>query len=265
MQGKKEQPQYGNWVSKQRIGQTLAMGVAFGLASAALFVFTQGAWLAAASVLALLTVFFIVAGVYFVWARWLFSDEGGGVQRKILQLVMDRVNWDGGGQAVDIGCGGGRLAILLAKKYSGARVTGVDYFGGSWGYGAGQCERNAQAEGVAGHTAFRQASASALPYEDGAFDLAVSNLVFHEVKDSADKRDVIKEALRVVKPGGWFVFQDLLKLKPYFGKPDELVALIKSWGVREVRFEDTSGAEFIPRALKLPFMVGALGIVYGVK
>jgi ubiquinone/menaquinone biosynthesis C-methylase UbiE len=112
---------------------------------------------------------------------------------------------------------------------------------------------------------FQQASASALPYEDGAFDLAVSNLVFHEVKDSADKREVIREALRVVRPGGRFVFQDLLKLESYFSKPEELVALIKSWGVQEVRFEDTSGAEFIPRALKLPFMVGALGMVYGVK
>jgi ubiquinone/menaquinone biosynthesis C-methylase UbiE len=154
---------------------------------------------------------------------------------------------------------------MLAQKYPRAHVAGVDYFGGSWGYGQQQCERNAQAEGVAARVAFSQASASALPFADGAFDLAVSNLVFHEVKDSADKRDVIKEALRVVKPGGAFVFQDLLKLTPYFGTPDELMALIKSWGVREVRFEDTGRTAFIPRALRLPFMVGALGMVYGVK
>ena len=61
------------------------------------------------------------------------------------------------------------------------------------------------------------------------------------------------------------MFQDLLQLEPYFGKPEELAATIQSWGVAEVHYEDTSKAPFIPKALKLPFMVGTLGMIYGVK
>ena len=78
---------------------------------------------------------------------------------------------------------------------------------------------------------FQKASASKLPFADGYFDAAVSNLCFHEVADAKDKREVIREALRVVKKGGKFAFQDLFLLKPVYGDMDALVATIKGWGV----------------------------------
>lgn len=40
-------------------------------------------------------------------------------------------------------------------------------------------------------------------------DAAVSNFVFHEVRTQPDKRQVVREALRVVKKGGSFAFQDM--------------------------------------------------------
>ena len=52
---------------------------------------------------------------------------------------------------------------------------------------------------------FQKASASKLPFADESFDVVVSNLTFHEVKDVKDKREVVREALRVVKKGGIFV------------------------------------------------------------
>jgi hypothetical protein len=51
----------------------------------------------------------------------------------------------------------------------------------------------------------------------------------------------------------------------HFGDIDDLVAMIRSWGIKEVAFADTSDSEFIPRALRLPFMVGRIGIIYGKK
>jgi len=93
----------------------------------------------------------------------------------------------------------------------------------------------------------------------------VSNLCFHEVADSKDKRGVIREALRVVKKDGKFAFQDLFLLKSMYGDVDDLVATIKSWGVSEVEFVETRNAPFIPAVLKLPFMVGRIGIIRGRK
>jgi ubiquinone/menaquinone biosynthesis C-methylase UbiE len=112
---------------------------------------------------------------------------------------------------------------------------------------------------------FQKASASKLPFDNGFFDAAVSNLCFHEVADAEDKREIIREALRVVKKGGKFAFQDLFYLKQFYGTPDELVATLKSWGITKIEFIETRNASFIPAALKLPFMVGRIGIISGEK
>jgi ubiquinone/menaquinone biosynthesis C-methylase UbiE len=108
-----------------------------------------------------------------------------------------------------------------------------------------------------------------LPFEDGYFDVAVSNLVFHEVSDTKDKREVIREALRVVRKGGKFAFQDLFLRKRIYGEIGELLNEIRSWGVEYVEFVDPSQSDFIPTVLRLKFMSGAIGfpigLLYGTK
>jgi SAM-dependent methyltransferase len=246
-------PDYGNWVSKKFI---LVPGVLC-------LVFLGLAFLA--PFLAVFAVLFLLIFAYFVIARSLFSSAGGDVQSQIVGLILDYLEWDGKGQALDIGCGNAPLTVRLAKKYPDARVTGIDYWGKNWDYSRQVCEQNAKIEGVEARTIFQKASASALPFEDGSFDLAVSNLTFHEVSDTKDKREVLREALRVVRLGGKFVFQDLFLFEAIYGKPDELVALVKSWGIRKVEFVKTCDEHFIPSLLKLPFMVGRIGILYGEK
>jgi SAM-dependent methyltransferase len=244
---------YGNWVSKRLIYVPAVMtAICIGLSFLSLY-FVIG------------VVIFGVLLVYFSNAYYRFSPKGGNIQSKILDLVVGRINWSGQGSAIDIGCGNGALAIKVAKKFPGARVSGIDYWGTQWDYAKEVCERNAEAEGVAGRMDFQKASASALPFKDGQFDLAVSNFVFHEVQDTKDKRDVIKEALRIVKKGGYFVFQDLFKVRAYYGTTDQLISTIRSWGVESVEFIDTSNEDFVPGALKLPFMIGSIGIIRGVK
>jgi ubiquinone/menaquinone biosynthesis C-methylase UbiE len=175
------------------------------------------------------------------------------------------LDWSGDGKALDIGCGNGALTNRLARKFPKAQVTGIDFWGKRWEYSKDACEGNAQAEGVDDRVVFQKASASKLPFADEYFDVAVSNLCFHEVADSKDKREVIREALRVVKKGGKFAFQDLFLLKQVYGDPDDLVATIKSLGISKVEFIDTRNAPFIPAALKLPFMVGRIGLIKGEK
>ena len=252
---KVEKPDYGNWVSKKFICVPGFLGLVFlGLG----LVFLSLWWVLPA------LLFLAIAG-YFTYARSLFSSQGGDIQNRIRALLLAHLDWDGNGQALDIGCGNAALAIALAHKYPRAAVTGIDYWGGNWEYSQAVCERNAQLEGVGERTIFRKASASKLPFEDETFDAAVSNLSFHEVSDSTDKREVVREALRVVKKGGKFAFQDLFLMKPVYGDPQELLETIRSWGIEEVEFIETRRADFIPAALKLPFMVGTLGLIVGKK
>ena len=244
---------YGNWVSKWLLYMPVATALFFLGLSVVSYLFI------------IVAAFFLMIFAYFAYAYFKFSPASGDLQTKIRNMVLDHLKWHGEGKALDIGCGNAALVIKLAKKYPQAMVTGIDYWGGKWGYSKEACEKNAEIEGVANQTAFRKASASSLPFEGNYFDAVVSNFVFHEVKDSRDKREVIREALRVVKKGGVFAFQDLFLVKGIYGEVDDLLATIRSWGIRDVKFADTSGAGFIPALLKLPFMVGAIGIIYGKK
>ena len=255
---------YGNWVSTELIRKVVIVFLLFMTSNVILWIWLPG-WLPIKMALALLTVLIFMCVLYFCAARYLFSSKGGNIQNKILELLMSQINWNGCGKALDIGCGSAALTIKLAKKYTNAQITGIDYWGGSWGYSKKRCEENSRMEGVSSRTEFIRASASKLPFDDNSFDLVVSNLTFHEVKDNDHKYDVIKEALRVVKKGGCFVFQDLFLLHTCYPDINELIVLLKKSGADDIHFTDTSKADFIPRVLKLPFMVGTIGMLYGTK
>ena len=249
-----KKPEYGNWVSAKLIYIPGAVAFLFLILSFVLPV-----------LIIIVTVIFFVPAVYFSYARYKFSPQGGNIQAKVQNLVLDYLDWDGEGKALDIGCGNASLTIGIAKKYPNAEIIGIDYWGGMWEYSKTVCEMNAEIEGVSKQVTFDKASAAALPFDDETFDVAVSNLVFHEVKGSRDKKDVIKEALRVLRKGGNFVFQDLFLWKMIYGDVDDLLETIKSWGIDRVKLVDTSVSDFIPKALRLPFMLGTIGILHGRK
>ena len=208
---------------------------------------------------------FLAIALYFAAAWWLFAPQGGNVQERVQRLLIEHIPQPGPTNVLDIGCGNGALTLRVAQALPQSHVTGVDYWGKSWDYSLGVCERNACALGLSERTDFRRASAVALPFTDASFDLVVSNLCFHEVREAADKRAPLREALRVLKPGGTFVLQDLFLLQPYFGTPGELLETLCGWGVRDVEFIPTNQSAFIPAWVKLPFMLGTLAILRGVK
>ena len=250
---RKDELNYGNWVSAKLVYIPAVIALLFLGLSIVLPVLIIGA------------VIFFLPFVYFAYARYKFSPRGGNIQARIQNLVLDYLDWEGEGKALDIGCGNASLTIRIAKKYPNAEITGIDYWGGIWEYSKGVCEMNAEIEGISKRITFERASASALPFDDESFDVAISNLVFHEVRNVRDKKKLIKEALRVVRKGGKFVFQDLFLWKMLYGEVDDLLETIRSWGIERVEFVDTSVSDFIPKALKLPFMLGKIGILHGRK
>jgi SAM-dependent methyltransferase len=249
-----EKTDFGNWVSKKFVLVPGALALLFGGLA---FLFP---------LLGAIAILFFLCFLYFSYARYKFSPGGGDIQSRMQELVFDHMaDWDGTGRVLDVGCGNGPLTIEIAKRYPHAKALGIDYWGAAWEYSKSVCDRNAAIEGVAERVTFQSASATSLPFDDETFDAVVSNFVFHEVRDVRDKRELIEEALRVLKTGGKFVFQDLFLWKQVYGQHDDLLQKIRSWGIERVDLVDTSASAFIPVALKLPFMVGTAAILTGRK
>ena len=121
-------------------------------------------------------------------------------------------------------------------------------------------------EHVADRLTFCKGDAAALEFPDGAFDAAVSNFVFHEVRTQPDKRKVVREALRVVKKGGSFTFQDLFSQEKLYGNMGEFIEELKKEGIGEIHyipFVERQG--FIPGFVQAPWMLHGIGLIYGKK
>lgn len=207
----------------------------------------------------------LITFAFLTYVSYQFSDRGGGIQRRLWNLVIDHLYCDHRGQVLDIGTGNGSLALLLAAKYPDVQVTGIDTWGAAWEYSQLVCVQNAVAMGVSQRTRFQKASASNLPFEEGAFDAAISHFVFHEVADASDKRTVIREALRVIRKGGAFAFQDMFLDRELYGDIDSLLDTIRSWGIEEVEFVDTRTMLSLPLLLRHPRVVGKAALIYGRK
>lgn len=195
-----ETPDYGTWIRTRPLVVFAILTASF-LGLSLLMVITPWALLLLLPAGAFGYITLILA-----LARHRFSNTGGQYQRLIHELIRSHAR---GERVLDIGCGNGHLAIAVAKENPQRLVTGLDYWGSAWEYSKQVCERNAQLEGVAGRVAFMKGSAAAMPFSDAEFDCVVSCLTFHEVRELPDKTEAVSEALRILRPGGSFVFLDL--------------------------------------------------------
>jgi 2-polyprenyl-6-hydroxyphenyl methylase/3-demethylubiquinone-9 3-methyltransferase len=161
---------------------------------------------------------------------------------------FDAVVGDWRGKAVlDLGCAGGFMAEALARR--GAVVTGIDPAAGA----IAAARAHAAAEGLA--IRYDVGAGEALPYADGAFDAVVCVDVLEHVEDLGR---VLAEARRVLRPGGWFLF-DTINRNP-------LAALVVVTGAERVLGLLPRGthdpAKFI-RPADLRARLGALGFESG--
>ena len=101
------------------------------------------------------------------------------------------------GKVLEVGCGTGffTLNLMLAGVIGEAHVTDI-----SPGM-VNVAERNAKELGLTVHG--KVADAETLPYDDGTFDLVVGHAVLHHIPDV---ELALREVVRVLKPGGRFVF-----------------------------------------------------------
>lgn len=258
---------YGNWVSSAMMKMLWIATLAIWIISALLLIFLRTK--IPGIIVLLIASAALAMTIYMQRCRILFDFNGGKVMGAIHQFLVDHFPWekDREGNLIDIGCGAAALTNRVAKTHPNIRITGIDYWGAEWSYAKEQCEKNAAAEGVSDRVTFQKGDAAKLDFDDETFDGAVSNFVFHEVRTAQDKRDVVREALRVVRKGGSFAFQDMFGQKALYGDMNEFIEELKSSGiVSEIHYiPNIEKQDFVPAFVTAPWMIKDAGLIYGIK
>jgi ubiquinone/menaquinone biosynthesis C-methylase UbiE len=159
-------------------------------------------------------------------------------ERTFKRKLLEHARLSPEDRVLDVGCGTGTLAIAAAPR--AGEVVGLD----------ADPEVLARARAKAAKAGleiqFDEGYSTELPYPDDRFDVALSTLFFHHLKD-ADKERTARELRRVLAPGGRLVVGDL-------GRPHDPFMRAAVASVQLVDGRETTSLNV---AGKLPALLGA--------
>ena len=119
------------------------------------------------------------------------------------RALKEIVTPDSPQRILDIACGTGDFSLAIARRmHPGSRITGLDL---SEGMLAVMREKVAKA-GLAERISCLQGDSEAMPWEDGAFDVAT---IAFGIRNFEHREAALKEILRVLCPGGRLVILEL--------------------------------------------------------
>lgn len=130
--------------------------------------------------------------------EWAKAGRGEGMEKghgPVGRQAIELMNLPADARVLDVGCGSGWAARLIATKARNGRVVGIDI-------SDEMVTLSAETSKGFSNVEFRVASAEALPFADGEFTHAFSmeSLYYY-----ADMPTALKEIRRVLAPGGLFV------------------------------------------------------------
>ncbi len=124
-----------------------------------------------------------------------------GVLEPYTRALLATRGVEAGKTLIDVGCGGGHVALMVAKMVeNGGRVEAVDYDGEILALS----REDAIAEGV-NNVLFRQGSAYDINYHN-EFDFAYSRFLLSHLTEPLS---VLQKMLQSVKPGGQVIVEDI--------------------------------------------------------
>lgn len=122
-------------------------------------------------------------------------------QRAVLPWVLRFADLPARADVLEVGCGAGYNAEVFCDRYPGWRYTATDIDPDMIARAGARLQRFGR------FVRAEVADATKLPYDDDAFDLAISIGVWHHV---GDWEAALADCARVLRPGGWLLLVDLL-------------------------------------------------------
>ncbi len=133
-----------------------------------------------------------MASVYSATNAAAYEQLMGRWSRRLAPLFIDFAAVRDETRVLDVGCGTGSLTFALMDTLPHARIRGLDYSQALIEYASAKAPAD-------GRLVFEQGDAVSLPYNDQAFDAALSLLVLNFVPDA---QKAARELVRVTQPGG---------------------------------------------------------------
>ena len=129
-----------------------------------------------------------------------FFAAGADGYRRLVEPELLALGVDPAGKRVlELGCGVGRMTAAFAQRFG--RVVAVDVSGEMLRLGRRYLADLPNVDWV-------QVSGTDLaPFPDGCFDVAFTHLVLQHVPDQATALRLVREMLRVLRPGGAFLIE----------------------------------------------------------
>lgn len=145
-----------------------------------------------------------------VMAGWMIWDSKVGKIRG-REHLLDQIAWTGAEHVLDVGCGRGLMLIGAAQRLSSGKATGVDIWQAEdlSGNRPEATLENARREGVAGRVGIQTADMREMPFPPSTFDVVVSCAAIHNLYAADDRGKALREIVRVLKPGGQAVIDDI--------------------------------------------------------
>jgi ubiquinone/menaquinone biosynthesis C-methylase UbiE len=147
------------------------------------------------------------------------------------------------GDLLDLGTGTARIPIELCKRVATCRVMAVDLAI----HMLEIARANVDIASLLHRIALGHVDAKELPFEDGRFQLVMSNSILHHIPEPAA---VLSEAVRVSAPQGRLFFRDLLR--PH--SEDELQRLVTLYAGDESEYARQMFAASLRAALTIDEM-----------
>ena len=127
------------------------------------------------------------------------------------RLLIEQAELQPRDHVLEIGCGTGTLLIDAGRTVP-LLLTGLD----PDPHALARAHNKAAAADVPVH--LDRGFADALPYRDGSFDRVLSCFMFHHIEAVDEKRRVLQEVRRVLKPGGRFQVLDFVHSSGVHGR-----------------------------------------------
>jgi len=117
----------------------------------------------------------------------------------LAKKLLKFVEFNGNQDFLEAGCGNGLVTKYLAEKY-GASVTGIDIDPQQIALARKEAEDMQNIR-------YLEADTTSLPFGNRKFDIVLSFGVLHHIENWLD---ALKEIKRVLKPGGYFLYADII-------------------------------------------------------